>query len=107
MRARQDLWGPYIAHFERHADPAGKVAAQRLRRTLLPRLKTGASNDRRPLMPAASLRAAAVEDRPPTMLQRVRDHIATLAGLPHAEHELFRWDAVERLEEALRGRSRR
>ncbi len=120
MAARQDLWGPYIAHFEAHADPAGKVAAQRLKRTLLPRLKPCVTAERHALMPPpqgtlqqlqrvrAETLGQTADDRPPTMLQRVRDHIATLAGIPHAEHELFRWDdAVERLEVALRGRGRR
>ncbi len=106
MAARQDLWAPYIAHFEAHADPAGKVAAHRLKRTLLPRIKPEVAANRDRIIPLAAIRGG-TEERQPTMLQRVREHIATLAGFQHTEHELMRWDAVERLEVALRGRARR
>ncbi len=102
MAARLQLWGPYIAHFEAHPDPAGKVAAQRLKRLLVPRIKSEAAPRRERIIPSAAVRF--IEERQPTMLQRVRDHIATLAGFQQADHELMRWDAVEQLEVALRGR---
>ena len=102
MAARQVLWGPYIAALEEHHDPAGRVAAHRLRRALLPRLRA-TTVTRRSAIPISAVCGTA-ETRQPTMLQRVREHIATLTGFPQAEHELMRWDAVERLEVALRGR---
>lgn len=100
--ARQRLWEPYLMALEEHSDPAGKVAAQRLRRTLMPRLRT-APVARRPAVPIEAMCGVPAE-RQPTMLQRVREHIATLTGFQHAEHELLRWDSIERLEVALRGR---
>jgi hypothetical protein len=112
MHARERLWGHYIAALDTHADPAGKVVAQRLKRTLLPRIKPIMAPIRPPvgLMAASAARHTSIapldDDRQPTMLQRVREHIATLAGFPQADHELLRWDAVERLEQALRGRGR-
>lgn len=105
MAARQDLWLPFIVALEGHADPAGRVAAQRLRRTLLPRLRAAPSGNRRTAEPAVD-DAAGPTERQTTMLQRVREHLATLAGFSHADHELMRWDSVERLEVALRGGNR-
>ena len=100
MTARQDLWGPYLAALDAHGDPAGKVAALRLRRILLPRLRAPTSTRRTTVIPET----AGTSTRQPTMLQRVREHIATLANFPHTEHELLRWDSVEQLEVALHGR---
>ena len=106
MAGRQALWGPYLAALEAHADPAGKVAAQRLRRALVPRLRAPAVV-RRVVSAGETTTALVATHRQPTMLQRVREHIAALANFPHAEHELLRWDSVEQLEVALRGRQRR
>ena len=100
--ARQRLWEPYLMALEEHEDPAGQVAASRLRRSLMPRLRAAPTTRRTPV-PTEAI-CAAVEERQPTMLQRVREHLATLAGFSHAEHELMRWDSIERLEVALRGR---
>lgn len=104
--ARQGLWSPYLAAMELHPDPAGRVAAQRLRRNLLPRVRNSTVSGRRAAAPDTP-GATTTADLQPTMLQRVREHIATLAGFSHADHELMRWDAVERLEVALRGRRER
>jgi hypothetical protein len=105
MAARLELWGPYIAAIDAHADPAGKVAALRLKRLLLPRIKPDTAQGRERIIPISAIRGG--DERQPTMLQRVREHIATLTGFQHTEHELMRWDAVERLEVALRGRGGR
>ncbi len=102
--ARQQLWEPYLCALEHHADPAGRVAAQRLRRSLMPRLRTPATSTRRTI-PIEAV-CGAPELRQPTMLQRVREHIATLTGFSHVDHELMRWDSIERLEVALRRRQR-
>ncbi len=103
--ARQRLWEPYLLALEEHTDPAGKVAAQRLRRVLMPRLRA-APGARRLNVPIDAV-CGVPEERQPTMLQRVREHIASLTGFTHAEHELLRWDSIERLEAALRGRRQR
>lgn len=100
--ARHRLWEPYLMALDEHPDPAGKVAAVRLRRTLMPRLRA-APPSRRPPVPIEAICGVPAE-RQPTMLQRVREHIATLTGFSHTDHELLRWDSIERLEVALRRR---
>ncbi len=100
--ARQRLWEPYLLALEEHTDPAGKVAASRLRRSLMPRLRATPAT-RRPPVPVEAV-CGIPPERQPTMLQRVREHIATLTGFSQTEHELLRWDSIERLELALRRR---
>jgi hypothetical protein len=104
--ARQRLWEPYLLALEGHHDPAGKVAAQRLRRNLMPRFRTP-STSRRLTPPTIDAICRPIEDRQPTMLQRVREHLASLAGFSHTDNELTRWDSIERLEIALRRRGLR
>lgn len=104
--ARQRLWEPYLLALEAHLDPAGKVAAQRLRRSLMPRFRSP-SVSRRTAPPVIDAQCRPVDDRQPTMLQRVREHLASLAGFSHIDNELTRWDSIERLEIALRRRGLR
>ena len=74
----------------------------------MPRLRAAPVPNRRAIAPPnpAACNAAEAADAQPTMLQRVREHIASLRGFTHTEHELLRWDSIERLEGALRRRER-
>ncbi len=104
--ARQRLWEPYLLALEAHRDPAGKVSAMRLRRTLMPRFRAPSAS-RRTAPPTIDALCRPHDDRQPTMLQRVREHLASLAGFSQIDNELTRWDSIERLEIALRRRGLR